>query len=103
MGRGRGQGHFSLAAIYCITTWCFAPKGLRKTTNCMLYVRVQSRFEESDCEMTSRGWMLEVCAMFVRRVLRVHSRLHSGNMTNSLTPEPRRCIEQSCVTEAEVT
>ncbi len=29
-GRGEGgRGHFSPAAIYCITTWCFALKGLR--------------------------------------------------------------------------
>ncbi len=27
-----GRGHFSPAAIYCITTWCFALKGLRTTT-----------------------------------------------------------------------
>ncbi len=26
---GGGRGHFSPAAIYCITTWCFALKGLR--------------------------------------------------------------------------
>ncbi len=25
-------GHFGPAAIYCITTWCFALKGLRTTT-----------------------------------------------------------------------
>ncbi len=28
-GRGEGgRGHFSPAAIYCTTTWCFALKGL---------------------------------------------------------------------------
>ncbi len=33
-GRGRGGwGHFSPAAIYCTTTWCFALKGLRTTTS----------------------------------------------------------------------
>ncbi len=30
MGRGGGgRGHFIHLAIYCITTWCFALKGLR--------------------------------------------------------------------------
>ncbi len=28
---GGGRGYFGLAAIYCITTWCFALKGLRTT------------------------------------------------------------------------
>ncbi len=30
---GGGRGHFSPAAIYCITTWCFAQKGLRTITS----------------------------------------------------------------------
>ncbi len=28
-GGGGGSGHFSPAAMYCTTTWCFALKGLR--------------------------------------------------------------------------
>ncbi len=30
---GGGRGHFGPAAIYCITTWCFALKGLRTITS----------------------------------------------------------------------
>ncbi len=30
---GGGRGHFGLVAIYCITTWCFALKGLRTITS----------------------------------------------------------------------
>ncbi len=33
-GQGGGRGHFGPAAIYCITTWCFALKGLRTTLSC---------------------------------------------------------------------
>ena len=35
-GKG-GRGHFSPAAIYCIATWCFIPKGLR--TICLQLAR----------------------------------------------------------------
>ncbi len=31
--RGRGQGTFHPPCHYCTTTWCFALKGLRTTTN----------------------------------------------------------------------
>ncbi len=43
-GAGGGRGHFGPAAIYCITTWCFALKGLRTTTS-QKNSRVLSHFE----------------------------------------------------------
>ncbi len=39
---GWGRGHFSPAAIYCTTTWCFAPKGLRTIKDSRLGKTVSS-------------------------------------------------------------